>query len=127
MENRVTENGQPVAARPDIRVRLVARTPFFGPGTAQLLSGVAQCGSVYRACEKLGLSYSKGRRMLRELEQQLGEPAVQCTKGGVGGGGACLTPVGRALLERYLCYERSVRHYAEKQFPRYFPPREHTP
>lgn len=121
MEDRAHPNKKAAPTRAEVRVRLVARGPFFGPGTAQLLSSVRQSGSVFRACEKLGLSYSKGRRMLRELEQELGEPAVLCSKGGPTGGTARLTETGQLLLERYLCYEQTVRHYAEKQFDHYFP------
>lgn len=119
--------GTAASPHPDVRVRLVGAEPFFGPGAAQLLGSVKQYGSVYRACEHLGLSYSKGRRMLRAMEQELGQPAVLCTKGGAGGGSARLTAAGQHLLERYRCYEQSVRSYAEREFPYYFPPKETEP
>lgn len=122
MQDRVPAARRAAPRRAEVRLRLVGEQAFFGPGTARLLSGVRQCGSVYRACEKLGLSYSKGRRMLRELEESLGEPAVLCTKGGPGGGSARLTEAGQRLLERYLCLEQTVRQYADKQFAHYFPP-----
>lgn len=120
MKNYTSQSILLADARPDVRVRLVGEVPFFGPGTAELLGGVLQWGSVCRACEKIGLSYSKGRRMLRVLEQQLHEPAVICTKGGSGGGSARLTEAGRSLLEKYRCYEFAVRRYAEQQFQEYF-------
>lgn len=113
--------------RTDIRVRLVGTEPFFGPGTAQLLGGIMRYGSVYRACEHLCLSYSKGRRMLRAIEQELGEPVVRCTKGGAGGGSAKLTATGQYFLERYLCYEQAVRSYAERELGYYFPQKEQEP
>ena len=49
------------AFRPDIRVRLIDARPFFGPGTSALLRAIQECGSVLGACERLELSYSKGR------------------------------------------------------------------
>lgn len=125
MEDHVQDKR--TSARPEIRIRLVGETPFFGPGTARLLEEVVRCGSVYRACEALDLSYSKGRRMLREVERQLGQPAVLCTKGGAGGGNARLTDAGRNLLAQYDCYEQDVRSYAEERFARYFPPQEALP
>lgn len=109
---------------PEIRVRVAARAPFFGPGPAQLLRCIRQCGSVQGACTQMGLSYSKGRSILRVIKQQFGARAVTCRKGGVGGGRTVLTPDGERLLERYTRYEQDVRAYAAEQFERYFAPTE---
>lgn len=100
----------------DVKVRLIGAQPFFGPGTAALLRGIAACGSVSAACEAMGLSYSKGRRMLRVMEKELGYPVVQCVRGGVGGGSACVTPQGMLLLEQFTRYEETVRRYAREEF-----------
>lgn len=102
--------------RPDVRVRLIGSQPFFGPGTAMLLRYINECGSVAAACEKMRLSYSKGRGMLRLMERELGCPIVRCTKGGVGGGSAMVTPEGERLLEIYTQYENMVSRYAQRRF-----------
>ena len=108
----------------EVRVRVAARAPFFGPGPAQLLRCIRQCGSVQGACTQMGLSYSKGRAILRMIKQQSGRKAVTCRKGGVGGGQAVLTPDGEELLEQYTRYEQDVRAYAAQRFDRYFAPAE---
>jgi molybdate transport system regulatory protein len=96
---------------------LIGEQPFFGPGTALLLHYIRECGSVYAACDKMKLSYSKGRNMLRKLEQELEYPLVQLTKGGAGGGGhAWLTPEGERFLEIFCSYSDMVRNYAKNQF-----------
>jgi molybdate transport system regulatory protein len=103
--------------RPDVRVRLIGEKPFFGPGTAMLLQYIQECGSVFAACEKMKLSYSKGRAMLRNLEHELKYPLVQLSKGGEGGGGrAWLTPEGERFLEIFTSYSNMVHDYAKNQF-----------
>lgn len=102
--------------RPDVRVRLVGRQPFFGPGPALLLRHIQECGSVTAACEKMQLSYSKGRGMIRKLEQETGFCVVQRIKGGPGGGNAKLTHEGELLLEIYTRYADDVCRYAERRF-----------
>ena len=48
--------------RPRIKVQLAGTEPFFGPGVRMLLECIREEGSVREACEKMGLSYSKGRK-----------------------------------------------------------------
>lgn len=100
-----------------VQVRIDTETGrLYGPGTQELLEGIRRCGSVHQACEDMEMSYSKGRKILRNLEQRLGVTIVSRTRGGSGGGSARLTETGEYLLERFAAYERSVRYYAEQQF-----------
>lgn len=57
---------------PHIKVELRAEDKFFGPGVCELLELIEQTGSLQSACTEMGLSYSKGSRMLRGIERQLG-------------------------------------------------------
>lgn len=111
-----------VELEPSVQVRLSCGGRLvFGPGTAHLLRNILQYGSVHHACKEMGLSYSKGRKMLKTLEESLQTPAVECTQGGQGGGSARLTETGQYLLERFSCYEHMIQRHAEQQFPDYFP------
>ena len=68
---------------PHIKVELRAEDKFFGPGVCELLELIEQTGSLQSACTEMGLSYSKGSRMLRgSLECR------QCTDGLVEPGAA---------------------------------------
>ena len=58
--------------RPRLKVQLTGTEPFFGPGVRTLLESIRKEGSVREACEKMGLSYSKGRKMLERAERELG-------------------------------------------------------
>jgi len=106
---------------PEVQVRIANSSPFFGPGPRQLLLGIRARGSVAHACEAVGLSYSKGRALLRRMEEALGTPLVSRTQGGAGGGSASLTPAGEQFLTQFAAYEQAVSDYAAVLFPDYFP------
>lgn len=113
--------------RANPRVRLCAGDDrFFGPGTRELLIGIRRTGSVQQACTEMGLSYSKGRHMIRHMESALHTVLVDRTRGGSGGGSAKLTPAGDYLLDRFIAYEASVKRFAEQQLSHYFPREEES-
>ena len=106
--------------REKIQVKLVGRDAFFGPGPRQLLLAIQQRGSVARACQAVGISYSKGRGIIRRMEQELGFELVERRQGGAGGGSAGLTPKGEHFLEVFAKYESAVQDYAQSIFHDYF-------
>lgn len=106
--------------RPDVKVRLTAGERFFGPGTCELLEGVEQTGSLQAACAQMQLSYTKGSRMVKMMERQLGFPVVQRWAGGNGGGGSMLTEEGRQILEAYQKMTEEIEKVAEQIFRKYF-------
>jgi molybdate transport system regulatory protein len=77
-----------------IRVTLMKKhtEKFYGPGVQDLLCGIRVHGSVKDACEAMGLSYTKGRRILRHAEAVLGYSLVTRKQGGRTGGSSTLTP-----------------------------------
>ena len=103
-----------------VQVRLVGEGPFFGPGPQQLLLGIRSRGSVAGACQAIGISYSKGRRILRQMERELGFSLVDRVQGGANGGSAQLTARGETFLEIFARYEQSVADYAAEIFEDYF-------
>lgn len=105
---------------PHIKVELRAEDKFFGPGVCELLELIEQTGSQQSACTEMGLSYSKGSRMLRGIERQLGVSAVHRWTGGAGGGGAELTREGKLLIENYRHMTAEIEKYTETAFDKYF-------
>ena len=63
------QNGTEKNIRPRLKVQLAGTEPFFGPGVKTLLECIREAGSIRDACEKMGLSYSKGRKMLERAER----------------------------------------------------------
>src|SRR5438105_2472309 len=96
----------PSSAGPRVRIRLLhGSATAFGPGKAELLEALAECGSLRAAARHMGLSYLKAWRLLQVMNESFRKPLVEMTRGGVGGGGASLTADGRKILELYRAME----------------------
>ncbi len=106
--------------RPRLKVQLMGSEPFFGPGVRMLLLHIQAEGSVREACEKMGLSYSKGRKLLDRAEQELGCTIVERSPGGKHGGSACVSEEGLRLLEKYERFEKELTETAEEKFREIF-------
>lgn len=106
--------------RPRIKVQLAGTEPFFGPGVRTLLECIREEGSVRDACEKMGLSYSKGRRMLERAERELGYLIVERSPGGKNGGSARVSDAGMRLLSRYKRFEKELTEAAEEKYREIF-------
>lgn len=117
----------PLPFREKIQVKLAGEDDFFGPGPRQLLLGIQSRGSVAGACQAIGISYSKGRGIIRRMERELGFALVERKQGGAGGGSAGLTVKGEIFLEIFARYERTVQDYARSLFEDYFKELEEIP
>ena len=95
--------------------------PFCGPGMLQLLDAIAEEGNVLKACKTIGLSYSKGWKLLRTVEQCAGFPVIARRQGGKGGVCARLTDDGKAFLETYRQFASESRASIEGVFRKYWP------
>ena len=93
---------------------------FFGPGIAQLLQLVDHTGSLQTACSQMHMSYSKGWKIIKTAEKQLGYPVVYAQSGGATGGFTELTPKGRDFLNRFLKMEEEVEMETKRLFEKYF-------
>jgi molybdate transport system regulatory protein len=97
-----------------LRFRILLRPGFaLGPGKIDLLAGIAETGSISAAGRQMGMSYKKAWRLIDDMNHAFRRPLVAAAKGGKAGGGARLTPTGRAVLNRYRAMEnRAARLYA---------------
>ena len=87
---------------------------LFGPGKADLLEGIAATGSISRAASRMKMSYMKAWLLIQHLEKRIRTPLVEISRGGKKGGGATLTPAGRALLDAYRAIEADCQRVAKK-------------
>ena len=106
-----------------IRVTLMKKRTekFYGPGVQDLLSGIRVHGSVKDACEAMGMSYSKGRSILKHAEAVLGYQLVKRQQGGVTGGSAQLTAQAEIFMQQYQSLTDSVNAHAQKLLEEIFP------
>ena len=73
----------------------------LGPGKAELLQGIAETGSIAAAGRRMGMSYKRAWSLAEEMNAMFAGPLVEAAKGGAGGGGAALTPLGARVLAAY--------------------------
>lgn len=103
-----------------VQVRLAKEGIFFGPGKARLMEYIEKTGSMQEACLEMGLSYSKGARMIKSAEKQLGFKLLERRIGGSGGGGSRLTDEGMDLLKKYRQLTLRVQKDADRAFEEIF-------
>ena len=92
-----------------LRLRIVfGDTEMIGPGKAELLERIDNCGSIAAAGREMGMSYKRAWQLIGTLNAMFTEPLVDSTRGGPGGGGAVLTQTGRKVLEHYRAFEKDA-------------------
>lgn len=105
---------------PSIRLTLERDEGSFGPSMAQFLSLTSHTGSMQTACRQMHMSYTKGWKILKAAEKQLGFPLLVTRSGGAEGGSSELTPKARDFLGRYLKMEQELNEDAQKLYQKYF-------
>lgn len=105
---------------PQIQLTLERDEGFFGPSVAQFLSLIDHTGSMQTACRQMHMSYTKGWKMLRAAEKQLGYPLLITQSGGAEGGSSRLSPQARDFLDRYFQLEKELNETAKRLFQAYF-------
>ena len=75
-----------LAVYPQVQLTLERNEGFFGPQAAQFLSLIDHTGSMQTACRQMHMSYTKGWKILKEAERQLGYPLLITQSGGAEGG-----------------------------------------
>lgn len=68
----------------------------------------------------MNLSYSKGWKMINQVEEQLGFAVVYRKRGGMNGGKTILTEKGSEFLEKYQRFEKESQKSVNEIFDRYF-------
>ena len=69
--------------RYDMRLRVSRTDHAFGPGVAELMEHVEATGSLSKGCKCMQMAYSKGWKILKRAEEDLGIPLVQGNRGGL--------------------------------------------
>ena len=87
--------------RYNLSCRLFTDAKCFGPGVAQLLHRVERLHSLRAAAAEMEMAYSKAWTVIKNAENALGFKLLASTTGGRHGGGAALTPEGKALLAEW--------------------------
>ena len=92
----------------------------FGSGKAVILRAILETGSINKAAKELKMSYRHAWSYIKSAEKRLGQPLLICSKGGVNGGSARLTPYAEALLKKFDDLNHRVNEFVDKAYKEIF-------
>jgi len=118
-ENLVPQHDM-MKMRASYQIRMSKEQVFYGPGTHQLLQLIEEVDSLSTACQYMGISYTKGRKMIRRMEQELGMPVLETRQGGKEGGYSRLTPEAKRMVQSYNAFQAEAEAELEKLFQKHF-------
>ena len=88
----------------------------LGGGKTALLLVVDRFGSIQRAADEFGMSYRHAWGVIKKIEQRAGFKILDTKLGGKDGGGAQLTPKGKAFVKRVDSLLKDLQTIVEKRF-----------
>ena len=88
----------------------------FGSGRLRILSAVEEHGSILAAAKELHMSYRAVWGKIKATEERLGQSLLKKRTGGAQGGGSELTPLGKALLEKFRQLQTMTEAAADNLF-----------
>jgi len=88
----------------------------LGDGKWQLLKAIQETGSLKTAIEKLELSYRKTWNNLRQIEDLLGFPILETSRGGTEGGNTTLTLEGERIVKAFDHFHSEFDIYIKQAF-----------
>ncbi len=101
-------------------IKIICNNSTFGPGVARIMELVKETGSLSEAYRIMGLSSSKGWKIIKNAEKELGFPLFVSVIGGKGGGRSELSKEGEDLLNRYQSFVSDLNLEGEKLYKKYF-------
>ncbi len=85
----------------------------MGPGKADLLDAIEREGSISAAGRALGMSYRRTWMLVDAMNRCWDSPLVETLAGGSHGGGARVTPQGKAVLTQYRALQDAASSAAD--------------
>ena len=106
--------------RASFQIRISKERIFYGPGAHQLLQLTEEFGSLSNACQHMGMSYTKGRKIIATMEEQMGTPILETQQGGKTGGGSRLTEAAKNMMASYSAFQEEANSALQKIFKKHF-------
>jgi len=89
---------------------------ILGDGKWQILKTIEETGSLTAACKVLNLTYRRTWGDLKKIEQMLGFPLLEKSRGGTEGGASQLSPQGKKLVTAFDEFHQSVDKPIQEAF-----------
>lgn len=106
--------------RASFKININKEKKFYGPGAHQLLQLTEELGSVAKACQHMGMSYSKGRKVISIMEEQMGVQILETQQGGRSGGSSKLTSDAKKIMYKYNSFYKDADSVLQKIFKKHF-------
>lgn len=87
---------------------------FGGHGRMRLLASIAETGSISAAARAIKMSYKAAWDAVDQMNNLAGEPLVERSVGGKGGGATRLTPAGSRLIEHFNTLETLHQDFVKR-------------
>jgi len=81
-----------------------------------LLEAIAETGSITAGAQKMNVPYRVAWQKVHEMEERLGIPVLETQTGGVGGGGARLTPEAQRYVQRFRKFTAGLDELVQQRF-----------
>ena len=88
---------------------------LLGEGRVALLRAIDETGSLSQAAKSLKMSYKKAWSLIDALNKRAEKPVITTSIGGKGGGGARLTPYGKALVNAFDTVNKNCWKFLDKE------------
>lgn len=85
-----------------------------GPGRMELLTSIAEHGSITQAAKSMKMSYKAAWDAVDQMNNLAGQPLVERMAGGKGGGSTRLTPRGEQLVINFKLVESEHRRFIDQ-------------
>jgi len=92
----------------------------LGGGKTALLLAIDRLGSIQRAADEFGMSYRHAWGAVKKVEKRAGFNILETKLGGKDGGGAQLTPKGKAFVYKADSLLRDLQTIVAKRFKQKF-------
>lgn len=102
------------------QVKIRKEKGFYGPGVHRLLQLTEELGSLSNACHHMGMSYTKGRKLVSTMEKQLGVPVLETQQGGKTGGYSRLTKEAKLMMHCYAAFLEEAETILQEVFQKHF-------
>jgi molybdenum ABC transporter molybdate-binding protein len=90
---------------------------ILGKGRLELLDAIYRNHSISAAARQMGMSYRRAWELVQSINGSAGESLVLAATGGVQGGGAQLSPLGRWAVSVFRALQQSVTQSAVNMLP----------
>ncbi len=101
-------------------IKISYKDSTIGPGIIKIMQLVKETESLSEAYRLMGLSSSKGWRIIKATEEKFGFPLFQSSVGGKGGGFTRLTEEGQDFLNKYEAFLEDLNLEAQKLYKKHF-------